>query len=60
VITTGSNNRIIEVSCQHIYDEMHHYGEDGLHYCPTGFASCRKCGEIVTLSNPHCELWGKK
>ena len=49
--------------CDHSFKVMHHYGENGEHYCPTGFLMCH-CGEVVNISEEQaielCSLWGVK
>jgi len=41
---------------------MHHYGPDGRHWCPTGYAMCEECDLIIVLVAEEaaaiCDLWG--
>ena len=44
----------------HEFMVMHHYGEDGLHYCPTMFLYCPVCMSIGDEPEPYsCEKWGE-
>ena len=37
---------------------MHHYGEDGFHYCPTQFLYCPDCFAIGEEPEPYeCTKW---
>lgn len=68
-ITTGSNNTTIVAPwpcddeqdgepCQ--WSEMHHYGDEGEHYCPTGFMLCHQHGGVGTITGPAvCKRWGR-
>lgn len=49
-------------SCEHDEVEvMHHYDDDGRHYCPTGFLMCHRCGAVADEPEPsECTLWGVK
>ena len=54
-------------NCKHEWRDMHHFGDnpDGgelLHYCPTGFKTCRKCGlhEVYEEGEePTCRKWAE-
>lgn len=54
-------------NCEHQWREMHHFGDSEtpgvlLHYCPTGFKQCGKCGKCDVMSDdekPKCFKWGK-
>lgn len=72
-ITTGSSLTTITVSwpCEGAsfgdpteacdWAEMHHYDDDGNHWCPTGFMYCHTHGGIGTIDGPGaCQLWGTK
>jgi hypothetical protein len=40
---------------------MHHYGDDGTHYCPTGFLFCSWCcGVADEPGEPRCQHWGTR
>lgn len=42
------------------WQEMHHYDEDGRHWCPTGFMFCYTHGGVGTIDGPgQCSLWGE-
>ena len=45
-------------SSTHLHDfrEVHHYGPDLKHYCPTGFEDC-DCGEVREAEGK-CRRWG--
>lgn len=46
---------------QHDLSVMHHFGEDGKHYCPTGFLMCSICGGMADEPEPYeCLLWGER
>ena len=39
-------------------DVVHHYDDEGRHYCPTGFVMCLECGGTGIEPEPHeCNLW---
>ena len=50
--------------CEHKHPVvLHHYGKDGLHYCPTMFIQCSECPAIAVEpeEEPYtCTLWGEK
>ncbi len=47
--------------CEHELEVMHHYGENGIHYCPTMFLMCRHCQGIAEEPEPYeCNRWGEK
>lgn len=40
---------------------MHHYDDEGNHYCPTGFLWCPTCGGVADEPDPPtCTLVGQK
>lgn len=44
----------------HALEIVHHYGDKGEHYCPTGFLQCPYCGGIADEPEPNeCNRWGK-
>lgn len=50
-----------ERECAHKLEIMHHYGEDGKHYCPTGFLLCPWCGGTAVEPKPYeCTKWKEK
>lgn len=68
---TGTNSTTIVVSlpcdgpflndepCQ--WTEMHHYDDEGRHWCPTGFMFCHRHGGMGTITGPDaCQLWGEQ
>ena len=47
--------------CEHELEVMHHYGDNGVHYCPTMFLACRHCMGIAEEPEPYeCNKWGEK
>lgn len=45
-------------SGEHEIEVMHHYGDNGEHFCPTGFVMCRKCGAVGDEPKPYeCNIW---
>lgn len=52
----------IDPECLHPnMDVVHHFDDDGNHYCPTGFLLCRECGQPFPEPEPYsCHLWGEK
>ena len=38
--------------CDHEVVVMHHYGDKGEHYCPTGIIWCPKCGAMGDEPEP--------
>lgn len=47
------------LNCKHKLVVMHHYGENGKHYCPTMFLSCCHCGGVAEEPEPYeCNRWG--
>lgn len=45
---------------KHRLEEMHHLGEDGKHYCPTGFVWCPECGGTAHVADyDGCQRWGE-
>ena len=45
----------------HALEILHHFGDDGKHYCPTGLLICPVCGGIADEPEPYeCNKWGKK
>lgn len=45
----------------HELEIVHHYDENGLHFCPTGFVMCSECGAIEEEPEPYeCNKWGEK
>ena len=45
--------------CEHQLRVMHHYGDDGEHYCPTQFVWCPLCGGVGDEPEPfECNKWG--
>lgn len=68
-IVTGSSNTtyVVDRPCPPtdtacVIDQMHHYDDDGNHWCPTGFLWCYEHAELVgTIDGPGaCALWGEK
>lgn len=49
-------------NCLHPYlDVVHHYDDEGNHYCPTMFLMCPECGGLADEPEPYsCNLWGIK
>lgn len=46
--------------CEHEVHVVHHYGEGGVHYCPTGFVWCPHCMAVGDEPDPpSCIRWGK-
>ena len=44
---------------EHKVEVMHHYGDEGKHYCPTGFLQCDQCGAMgYEPDPPECTRWG--
>ena len=59
--TATANTLFIEWDkCAHHIVVMHHIGEDGKHYCPTGYSWCIKCGEVWDTPWEVCDVCGKK
>ena len=47
--------------CEHKVEVVHHYDDEGNHYCPTMFLMCLKCGGLANEPEPYeCEKWGEK
>ena len=45
---------------EHNVGVMHHYGEDGKHYCPTQLLYCYRCFVMAEEPEPYvCHLWGE-
>lgn len=44
---------------KHVWQTVHHFGEDGKHWCPTGFQTCTKCHEFEPHAEMTCFLWGR-
>lgn len=45
----------------HALEVMHHFDDDGKHYCPTGLLMCPYCGGIADEPQPYsCLKWGEK
>lgn len=45
----------------HDLEVMHHFGDDGKHYCPTMFLICPFCGGLADEPEPcECNKWGEK
>lgn len=45
----------------HALEVMHHFDDEGKHYCPTGFLMCPFCGGITDEPQPYeCNKWGVK
>jgi len=43
----------------HRLEVVHHYGDNGEHYCPTMFLMCELCGGIAEEPEPYeCNRWG--
>ncbi len=55
------SHSVVECPIQgHALEVMHHYGEDGRHYCPTQFLYCPQCGGIADEPEPYkCNKWGE-
>ena len=46
--------------CCHDVVVVHHYDDQGRHYCPTGAVMCNLCGAVGTEPEPNsCEKWGE-
>jgi len=47
------------VNCPHKeIDVVHHFDDEGRHYCPTGFVMCLECGATGDEPEPNeCTLW---
>lgn len=46
--------------CEHEVQVVHHYGDGGVHYCPTGFVMCPYCAACGDEPDPpSCTRWGK-
>lgn len=47
--------------CEHDWEEMHHHGDEGKHYCPTGFMWCAECASsrLATEAEQTCFRWGE-
>ena len=44
----------------HALEIMHHLGDKGEHYCPTGYLMCPHCGGIADEPEPcECQQWGE-
>jgi len=44
----------------HNLEVMHHNGDDGKHYCPTGFLWCPDCAGVAKEPEPYeCNRWGE-
>ena len=41
----------------HRFYPTHNHGEDGKHYCPTGFEEC-SCGAVRHIDSSTCVRWG--
>ncbi len=42
------------------WSEMHHYDDEGRHWCPTGYVFCHTHGGVGTIDGPAtCQLWGE-
>ena len=39
--------------CNHDLQVMHHFGDQGEHYCPTGFVQCVTCGAVGDEPEPY-------
>lgn len=49
-----------EQYCPHDIGVVHHYDDEGRHYCPTGFIMCYLCGGMGDEpGEPECTLWGE-
>lgn len=46
--------------CSHRYETVHHTGDDGKRYCPTGWLMCVHCGGVAEDPTPSCHIWGEK
>ncbi len=67
IVTTGSSTTTITVTpcdptspvpCD--WQEMHHYDDEGRHWCPTGFVFCHTHFGVGTITGPGaCQLWGE-
>ena len=45
----------------HDLQVIHHYDDEGKHYCPTMFLMCSYCGGIADEPEPYeCNKWGIK
>ena len=45
----------------HRLEIVHHYGDKGEHYCPTGYLMCPHCGGVADEPEPYgCKKWGNK
>jgi hypothetical protein len=43
-----------------VWREMHHYDDEGRHWCPTGFVFCHEHAGTGTITGPNvCQLWGE-
>ena len=42
----------------HSFRLVHHVGDFGVHFCPTGLKECEGCDEVVEDDSDACVRWG--
>lgn len=62
-MTSSNTTFVASIEGGHMWEEMHHYDDDGRHWCPTGYEMCAcgkaDCPEVREMLHPTCTRWGR-